>query len=94
MKSAPYSVSTVLRWRRLRISIRSVSSRPTVPIERSAIALVRGARTDVRRMGMDSLANMASTVSANMLSWSLINNVNGAARDPELKCLRLEPEPS
>ena len=56
MKWATYSVSTVSRWRRWTISIRSSSSRRTVPIQRSAIAFARGARTGVRRMRMASLA--------------------------------------
>lgn len=39
------AVGACLRWRRLRISIRSSSSRRAVPIHRSAIAFARGACT-------------------------------------------------
>ncbi len=38
LKCATYSASTVSRWWRLTISIRSSNSRRTVPIQRSAIA--------------------------------------------------------
>jgi len=56
-----------LGWRRLKISIRSSSSRRTVPIQRSAIAFARGARTGVRRMRIASLANTASNMPVNLL---------------------------
>ena len=42
LKCATYSVSTAMRWRRLMISIRSSSSRRTVPAHRSAIAFAPG----------------------------------------------------
>jgi hypothetical protein len=70
LKCATYSASTRSRWRRLRISIRSSSSRRTVPIHRSAIAFARGARTGVRRTRMASLANTASKTPVNLLSRS------------------------
>jgi hypothetical protein len=75
LKCATYSASARLRWRRLRISIRSSSSRRMVPIHRSAIAFALGARTGVRRMRMSSLANTASNMSVNLLSRSRIKNV-------------------
>jgi len=82
LKCATYSVSTCSRWRRLTISIRSSSSRRTVPIQRSAIAFARGARTGVRRMRMPSLAKTASKQSVNLLSRSRIKNVKLATRSP------------
>jgi hypothetical protein len=80
LKCATYSASTVSRWRRLRISIRSSSSRRTVPIQRSAIAFARDARTGVRRTRMASLANTASKTPVNLLSRSRIKNLNGGLK--------------
>jgi hypothetical protein len=48
------------------------------PIQRSAIAFARGARTGVRRMGMASLVNTASNTPVNLLSRSRIKNVNSS----------------
>ena len=61
------------------IGVRSSSSRRTVPIQRSAIAFARGARTGVRKMRMPSLANTASKTLVNLLSRSRIRNTLAGA---------------
>ena len=77
MKCAAYSASACSRWRRLRISIRSSSSRRRVPIQRSVIAFAWGARIGVRRMWMPSLANTASKTVVNLVSRSRIKEGEG-----------------
>src|SRR5664279_2134485 len=51
-----YSWTTAPRWRRPKMSIRSIHSRRTVPTKRSAKALARGARTGVRMIRIPSEA--------------------------------------
>src|SRR4029453_13273531 len=58
------------------ISIRSSSSRRTVPTHRSANAFARGAPTGVRKIRMPSEVKMASKVAVNFASRSRIKNLN------------------
>jgi len=74
------------RCRRPTISIRSSTSRRTVPTHRSATAFARGARRGVRRIRMSSESKTASKLSVNFASRSRIRNLN-------LTCLLRSPAP-
>jgi hypothetical protein len=64
------------------ISIRSSNSRRRVPIQRSAIAFTRGARTGVRKIRMPLLVKTVSKTLVNLLSRSRITSVKLATRSP------------
>ena len=64
------------------IKMWSRHSRRSVPIQRSAIELARGAWTGVRMMRMSAPVNTASKAAVNLLSRSRIKNRNCSAWSP------------